>query len=302
MAYLIYSIGPLTILEVLKDVNPTYFTLAFLLSILGVVLSSKKLQILLKGKKEDLDILTVVKYYYIGKFFNSFLPSTIGGDVVKANKISKKIMKPMEAYSSVFMERYTGLIALIGLSIISSLLYIKNLPEDVLILIYLVFLPSIVFLAILITNKATMKRFRFIYKHFLRLPILANPKDKIERLYDSINCYKENKKEVIYAILFSFLFHITVIIQNLFLAHSLGVSAPLYYFFIFIPICTILLFIPISIRGLGMREVLYVHFFTQIGVGSEEAFSMSFLMQILITIGSSIGGIFYLTDSLSGDN
>ncbi len=144
-----------------------------------------------------------------------------------------------------------------------------------------------------------MRKFGFLYTYFFRVFDFLNLEDKTRRFYDSINRYKENKKEIMYALFLSFLFHINAIIQHFLVAQSMNLGVPLHYFFVFIPICTILLFIPISIRGFGMREILYVHLFTQVSITSAEAFSMSFLIQLLLLMGSSIGGIFYLTDPTS---
>jgi hypothetical protein len=54
--------------------------------------------------------------------------------------------------------------------------------------------------------------------------------------------------------------------------------------------------IPLSLNGLGMREGTWVLLFSQVGVASEAAFSMSILSLLLVTAVSLVGGVFYLAD------
>ncbi|MBS3816629.1 MAG: flippase-like domain-containing protein [Candidatus Thermoplasmatota archaeon] len=222
--------------------------------------------------------------YYIGTFFNLFLPTNVGGDIVKAHKMSKVTKKSIEAYSSVFMERFTGLIAILSLAIAASTLYFSELPIDIISTIYVVFLTLIVLSFIMSLNKRLFKNF--------------NPfsiREKLLKLYSSISLYTKKKRTLGHALLVSFAFHTILILTNYILALSIGINVPIQYFFIFIPITAVLLFLPISIRGFGVREVLYVYFFTQVGATTAQAVSLSFLVQLFGIVSSLIGGFVYLS-------
>lgn len=299
-SYVVYSAGPHKIWEVLVDARPEYLVPVVLLGVVNVCLSSKKLQVLLRAKGESLNFFRVFKFYYIGKFFNAFLPTTIGGDVIKAHKISEVSDRSEEAYSSVFMERYLGVIAVVTLATISSLLYFFGLPEIVLALVFFVYLPALGVSLLFVSRRPFVRKFEPIYRPILGLLKRFGLGKKLERLYDSVNEFKERRNSVFRALAISFVFHVILITNNFILSKSVGMEVPFHYFFVFIPISVILLFLPISIRGFGVRESLYVYFFTQVGAGSAQAFSMSFLYQIVGLISSGIGGVVYLITETSG--
>lgn len=299
-SFVIYSAGPSKIWGVLKEANLIYLLSAILLTvIIGVGLSAKKLQILLRAKGEDIGFFSVLRYYYIGTFFNLFLPTTIGGDIIKAHKISGETKASEEAYSSVFMERFTGLIAVVTLAIISSLLYFGKIPTNALLIIYLVFLPGIFLFLLFMTKKSAVRKLKSIYNPLFSLLEFVDFKRKMRRFYNSVNRFKKQRRWVLFAVGISFLFHIILISSNFLLSKSVGMGVSFYYFLVFIPVCVVLLLLPISIRGFGVREVLYVYFFTQVGATPAQAFSMAFLFQIVGILRSGLGGVIYLTSEIS---
>lgn len=294
ITYVIYSAGPYKIWAEIKGINILYFIVVIFITIVKIGVSAKKWQMLLKAKGEIKNFLHVWRIYYIGNFFNLFLPTNVGGDIVKAHKMSKVSENSIEAYSSVFMERFTGVIAVFALSIVATTLYFSELPYEILIIIYLIFLPLIILSLIMIWRDSFVQSFRglinILFKSFNPFSI----KEKLIKLYRSVNLYTRKKKTLGYALLISLFFHTMLILTNYILALSIGMNIPIHYFFIFIPITSILLFLPISIRGFGVREVMYVYFFTQVGATTAQSVSLSFLIQLLGIISSLIGGFVYL--------
>lgn len=295
--YVIYSAGPYMILAQLKDVILYLFMITVFLGVFRIAISAKKWQILLKAKEIHVHYLEVLKLYYIGNFFNMFLPTNVGGDVIKAHKMSKraeKAGKKVEAYSSVFMERFTGVIALLCLTLVSSLIYFQNIPKDILFMIFVIILPLVIVGSILLFSTAMAKRFE---KFLHRLLGAHNPfsiKEKLSKLYRSIVDYRHKKRALALSLIISFIFHTILVITNYILALSLGFYVPIQYFFIFVPLTSMILFLPISVRGFGVREALYMFFFATVGVSASQAVSLSFLVQILGIIGSLTGGFVYL--------
>lgn len=294
LSYIIYNTGPYKILNQLKQVKISFFVLVIVIDIIKVAISSKKWQVLLRAKEEVKGLFYVWKVYYIGKFFNLFLPTTVGGDVVKAHKMSRDSERSVEAYSSVFLERFTGLVAILILALISTTLYIEELPTGILLLIYLVITPLIFGSVLLLLKKSLIRRFRFIYDKIFDTFNPLSIREKLTKLYNSINLYKHKKKALTFAIGISLLFHVLLILCNYILALSIGMDIPIQYFFVFIPISSVLLFLPISIKGFGVREVIYVYFFTSAGASAASAVSLSFLVHLVGIISSAIGGFVYM--------
>lgn len=300
ISYVVYRAGPTRIYGEVVGADKMLFLLVLVIAVIKIAISARKWQILLKAKGEVKSFLKVWKLYYVGTFFNLFLPTNVGGDIVKAHKMSKSSERSVEAYSSVFMERFTGLVAILSLAVVSSLLYFQHLSFYPLAIIYLLFLP-LMLLAVFLLSK---KRYERGLEGLMDKVLLGrNPfslKDKVVKLYRSVHLYTKKKRALMFALIISFVFHTLLIMSNFILGLSIGMDVPVQYFFIFIPITAVLLFLPISIRGFGVREVLYVFFFTQVGATAAQAVSLSFLVQIVNIISSLIGGGVYLLSQTEG--
>jgi hypothetical protein len=91
------------------------------------------------------------------------------------------------------------------------------------------------------------------------------------------------------------IFNVLLIAANVLIGTALGLELPLPYYMIFVPITSLVLVLPISFAGLGVREGTYVFLFTQVGAAPEVALSMSLLVYVLGTVVPGlIGGVIYL--------
>jgi uncharacterized membrane protein YbhN (UPF0104 family) len=92
--------------------------------------------------------------------------------------------------------------------------------------------------------------------------------------------------------------NVLLITMNVCIGRALGVNISLGYFFLYVPIVAALLMLPISLRGLGIREGAYVYLFAQAGVPSSLALTMGLLVYAAESATSLLGGILYAAQSL----
>jgi hypothetical protein len=79
-------------------------------------------------------------------------------------------------------------------------------------------------------------------------------------------------------------------------AVSFGVHVSVTYYFIFVPLIMLLIILPVSINGIGVREGSFVVFFARVGVPPAQAFIISFVVSVLTTLMTAVGGIVYMFD------
>ena len=72
--------------------------------------------LLVHKNSENITVKYLTSLYFIGSFFNNFMPTSMGGDVYKIYALGKKIGNNADAFVATFMERFTGMIALILIS------------------------------------------------------------------------------------------------------------------------------------------------------------------------------------------
>jgi len=126
--------------------------------------------------------------------------------------------------------------------------------------------------------------------------LLARP--KIAALYASFHHY--DRPALARAAGASLVFNLSLIVTQAYLGRAVGVHLSLGYFFLFVPILSSLLTVPISISGFGVREGGYVVLFGQAGVAAPQAVAMSLLFYAVNAITGLVGGALYLAQGAAG--
>ena len=103
----------------LKRADPFFLLLYLVLGFVGVLISSIKWLVLARSHRMSPSLSYLVSLYMVGYFFNNFLPTSIGGDVVRGHALGMAFGKKPEAMASVFMERFTGFTALVVFALLA---------------------------------------------------------------------------------------------------------------------------------------------------------------------------------------
>lgn len=263
------------VIETLKQTKISFFIAGFFLYMLTLFVSTKRWSLFLP---QGLKYFKLVSLYFIGSFFNTFLPGIVGGDAVKAFYLYRHIGigKGGLSLAAVFMDRYMGLTAMGGITLIAFIAgyaYIKDTEIVWFIPAFLVALS----LASLILWKVKWGKIKF-----------------LSAFYTPLMEYKA-KREIIYkGLLLGFIVQCIGITSIYVFSHSIGLKVPIVYFFMFIPIINAAAAIPVSIAGLGIREAGFIILFTKVGLTSAEALSLSLLVFTSVCLTNLIGGVEYL--------
>ncbi|MBD3305619.1 hypothetical protein GF339_04500, partial [candidate division KSB3 bacterium] len=116
---------------------------------------------------------------------------------------------------------------------------------------------------------------------------------KLKQIYDALCIYKRNRRVMLIAFLLALLLQINVIVHYYFIAYALELAVPLMYFFLIIPVVTVVLMVPIFINGIGGREAAYVFLLGVFGVTPSEAIAFSWIAFGMILVQGIAGGIVY---------
>ncbi len=123
LAYLIYIADPEKIFQVLNKIwfegGLIYLTVAAVLFLISLVVLSLRWQILVRGYGIKIPTSSLFKYYLIGLFFNNFLPTGIGGDVLRIYNLVKDTGDRTISFASVITERLLGITSTLILTIVS---------------------------------------------------------------------------------------------------------------------------------------------------------------------------------------
>jgi len=199
---------------------------------------------------------SLLSIYYIGMFFNSFLPTAVGGDFVKGYYLFKKSGKAAASFASIFVDRYSGFAAMMFIEAVALIIGYEVVlgiggPGLLFVFIFLIaaFVMASLFIWIEFLHGWLISIFARI--HFYKL------NDKIDGFYKVFMAYK-GKRLLIRIFLISLVVQGGVALSYFILGRGLGINAPIGYYFLFVPMATSAAMIPLSLAGLGIREGVFI--------------------------------------------
>jgi uncharacterized protein (TIRG00374 family) len=272
-----------------------WIILSFSLHLIGFLLTAYRWQMLLAARGTHLSTWYLVRSVLIGIFFNNFLPSTVGGDVYRAYDTAEYVGSKTESMTIVVVERLTGMFALGVFALFALVLgfsYVGNIS-----IIWLalggLFIAFLGFFAAM--NHAVAKTIKLFFEHpeMIKIGFLRKVQAKLKQIYDALTVYKRNRRVMVVAFLFALLLQVNVIVHYYFIAYALNLPVPLLYFFLIIPVVTVVLMVPIFINGIGGREAAYILLLGQFGVTQSEAIAFSWIAFGMILVQGIAGGIVY---------
>jgi len=253
-------------------------------------------RIFIGQQRIELPFGKVLSLTWAGQFFNSVLPGSTGGDVFKIYQLCRLAPdRKAAAAATVLVDRFSALVALLGLSGIAFL--IQPLPLRVLTGRDLA-LPGIwwLLLALVLALGAGWILFRL-----LRATQLFG---RITRTLAAVLESASLNPGVVLALFLSFAIHVINFLTVYMFARSLGLGITFGQVLLMMPVVLLLVMLPITINGHGLRELLLISYFSQMGVRidqradlgfGEAAVALSVLMVANDLLWSLPGGIQYLT-------
>lgn len=290
--FLIFRTSLGEILNVLKSADPRWLVLSFSLHIFGLLISAVRWKILIKAQGDSVALGFLVQSYLVGTFFNNFLPSRIGGDVVRIWDGSKYSQTKSLARSTavILVERLTGIVVLLVFAAAASLIRMEFASQAPVIwvalisgmfglgLIGILFLPS----CGRILKKIPETGWR------------GKAKVKALDFHEALLSYSSAPSPLFKAFFWALLLQINVVVHYYMIGRAIHLSIPFLDYFIFIPIVHLILLIPITINGLGLREVSYIEIFSFYGISAGAAISFSMVdVGFMLVIGLA-GGLTYI--------
>ncbi len=237
-------------------------------------------------------ILALFRYYFIGAFFNMFLPTVVGGDIARAYYLYRDSGGRAETMSSVIVERALGLYAMMLLAVYALIHgYLAGLPafdSGIVRLIFIAFGSGLIVSLLFFSQRL---------EHLIlavvpgKATVILKPAMNLVR---HVGSYRKAPGLLVQALVLSLVFQFVGIISTYILSRSLGETTPFIYFLLFLPVVWLISMVPVSINGLGIRESAYVVLFSMAGMSKEAALAMGLLWFGQTLIIGIAGAFFFL--------
>ncbi len=235
----------------------------------------------------------VVRYYFIGLFGNIFLPSAIGGDLIKMYGLCRNNSQKTRVVASVILDRLSGFVAIILVSFAALILGYRLVQDSALFVPLAGVTACAGFFACVLFNE---KIYSFCCCIFSLWPKIQGA---LMDLHYDLALMRGRRQQGLLAIGISCLSQVMYAVTWYLIARALGEGVSLICFLIFVPLTCIAASFP-SIGGLGVREIGAVYLFGKVGMESGIAASISLINFILMVIVGLMGGIVYVFTLSSG--
>ncbi len=308
--------------KVFAHVDLGFLLVSALVTVAMVVSSCGKWKVILDLKQERtrLSFLELLRVYLIGYFFSNILPSTVGGDLVRAYYVGKKIDNQPFSAAAVFLERFSGIVVLFVLVIVTPLCKVelyKNpyvyLPACsgallLLLLAWLSWFPQ----ALSLPDRIVFTAFHFahIIARKTGLTVLGRCVAYAEKFYKKLRsklllfrdeltytftALRHNKVFFIKITLLTLLYYLLTWV-NVYTSYlAFGVTVDFWYICAIVPAIMLVAHMPVTLLGnLGYYESVFVFYFLLAGVGTAESLAMGLLLRVKLLAAGLIGFGIYL--------
>jgi uncharacterized protein (TIRG00374 family) len=113
--------------------------------------------------------------------------------------------------------------------------------------------------------------------------------DVIYKIFEATRIYWDHKRPLLVAFGLSVAVQAMIAVYYTLAAVVLGVDVSPIYFFAFLPSITLVSILPISIGGLGVRELVMIYLFSRVGVDSADILTVGLVIHALNTLLSLVG-------------
>ena len=293
LLYLVLVLArPREIIAVLKDISWPLLLTAFCLHALGNLISAKRWKLILDARGGGFSIAQLINSLLVGVFFNHFLPTRFGGDVVRVSDTRRIDQGLTGSLAVIAYERMSGIVALLLFALLSSFLkigFIRQMP-----MLYISLLVSIAGILLLVLAWKKLPR-GWLAGRPCRHPWGRRILDKMDAFHgiilDFLSQRSLSRKVFFWAMMLQF----NVVLHYFLIGQALRLyRIPLLDYFFSIPIMLFILSFPISINGIGVRDLFLITLFTYYGYPPQHAVAFSLLDLAFNLLLGMIGGLIYV--------
>jgi uncharacterized protein (TIRG00374 family) len=267
-------------------------TLLFGLAVAGyggmLAMSTWRWHLLLRTQGYPASLRRLSETYLVAMFFNNFLPSNIGGDIVRVRDSSRLTGSTTASVAVVAIDRILGFGALYFLALLAfalggaSLRRLAGARTIVVVvgvvfagLVYVFFRPGTARRLVAASRLASIPWFR----------------ERFETVQGAVHVYRAELGSVVLAFGASVGLQSLMVLYYFVIAHALRIPLSLPACFLMVPLCTLIQTIPVSFNGWGIRESVFALYFTQVGLPRESALAFSLVGAGLIVLLSLSGAV-----------
>ena len=291
LAFLLWQIDVGRTVSLIRGANIAPLAGALAIFLGTTVLMAWRWRILLVAKRVAEPLLWLTKLYFIGYAAGQVLPTSLGGDAVRAVEHARRRPDAKgEAAAAVLVERWLGLVATL-LLVAVALGATAGRYDDVAVFYWI----EAAFLAVAVIVAAVFFSGR-VGSLLARLGPLGRAlrlDRAMQSLHDALLGYRQHVRSLVSVLALTVGIQAARLIAIWLCGEAVGVELSPLPYFILGPLLFLVMLVPFTVNGLGVREAFFIAFLGRFGIGADEAFAAGFLFYA-VTVAVSLPGALIL--------
>ncbi|MGH9182788.1 MAG: lysylphosphatidylglycerol synthase transmembrane domain-containing protein [Acidimicrobiales bacterium] len=256
---------------------------ALAVTFVGIVLSALRWRQVLAALGLRARVSSLVSWYLAGQFVGNFLPSTIGGDVVRVTRLSAATGERAKTFASVVLERLSGWLVLPVITLVAMLINprLRDLgrASDLALLLAVVTLGLLGVVVAAVASPWVGGR----------LAGSAGWRRFAAALHLGMGRFRRRPGAAASVLLLGVAYQLAMVLGAFLAARALGLTLGLTAALAFVPVVAITQVLPVTLGGLGLREGAFVLFLRPLGVATGQAVALGLLLYGLNLAVSLLG-------------
>ena len=257
--------------------------------------STWRWRLLLDAQGIPLPLGTLLRSYLVANFFNNFLPSNIGGDVVRIRDTAGPARSKTLATTVVLVDRGLGLMGLVLISAVGASMA-AGLHGSGASPVWPSWLWAMFFVGAAVTAPAMYSPAGV--GRLLQPLTVLHPEwvgARIDTLTSALGRFRERPTAIIGCFTGAILVQGLMVVFYLAVGHALGIPITLWDLAVIVPLSIVVQMAPISVNGLGLREATFSFYFKRLGLPIESAVLLSLVGAALVMLFSLTGAGVYVS-------
>ena len=279
--------------ETARTASPVWLAAALALYLAMVLVSAWRWGLLLAAQRVLARFGWLVNSYLVATFFNNFLPSNIGGDVIRIRDTAASAGSKTLATTVVLLDRGIGLLGLVFVAALGASLAARGSETLGPVgpgLLWLGLAAGIAGTSVLVTAPQLVGR--------LLRPLEALHQEwvseRIGRLTAALARFREAPVVLVSCFAGAIVVQAALLGFYAAIARALAIPIPLSHLAVLVPVSFIVQMLPVSVNGFGVREATFSFYFARLHLPLESALALSFIGAALIMLFSTSGAVAYL--------
>ena len=294
LAWLVARIDLGAALGSMMAIAPLHLGAGLLLVALDRVLMIVRWVMLVRRSERAVSVRSAVWVFLVGAWVGQVLPSGVGGDAARAYVLAQRTARGSEAIGLVVVDRYVGICSL-ALLAATGLVFWSNqaVPE--------LRQVSAAAAALVVAGAAGL-----LWAD--RLLALAAPSrlagsalmDRLVRFARTLGQYRRHGGLVAGLLALSFVVQVTRVLQAYVFGRGLGIDVAFSYYLAFMPVCILIILLPVSIGGLGVAQGVTIALLRPVGVPDEQSFALSTILVLAALLSATPGALLLIRHRMAG--